>query len=110
MTSRVTYRYDDAGRVIEAVVEQDPAFTSADADEALALYEVDGERCSGCGQVRAEAWDPRGEREGWWVAEARVCHACAEIERDAAARRESGVPPATQAATRYVVGRKGGGG
>jgi hypothetical protein len=91
---------------VEAVTVEEPMFLPSDVDEALALVEFEAGVCKGCGQSTFESWDPRGERHGWWTVEAIVCHACAEKERLAAANRESGVAPAVQAATRYVVGRR----
>jgi hypothetical protein len=59
-----------------------PLWTQADTDLALALTELEADRCPGCQHPRSESMDPAHEFD--WVADPVRCHACAA--RDRAAR------------------------
>jgi hypothetical protein len=54
---------------------------------AIALTELDSERCSGCGQSRLESMDK--DSEFLWRAEPIRCHSCATRERAARANNGS---------------------
>ncbi len=49
-------------------------WTARDRGLAEALLAYEAEECSGCGQPRHTAWDPR--TEGEWEAERHICEAC----------------------------------
>jgi hypothetical protein len=63
------------------VAPGDPLWEQDDTDLALALTQIEAERCD-CGHSRAESMDPVHEFD--WRAEFVRCHACAA--RDRAAR------------------------
>lgn len=54
----VTYRYDDAGRLVEAVTETEPEWSDEDRAWAAALDLVEARSCPSCGGPRSEC---RGE-------------------------------------------------
>lgn len=59
-----------------------PEWTQTDTDLAVALVEIDGERCD-CGHSRVESMDAANEFA--YHAEPIRCHACATQERAARA-------------------------
>lgn len=64
----------------------EPLWQQDDTDLAVALTDIEEDRCSGCGHPRSVSMDPAHEFH--WRAERLVCHACAA--RDRAARRDDG--------------------
>ena len=87
------------GRVVE---QGEPLWTQEDTDLALALVEIEAERCE-CGHSRVESMDP--DHKFGWVAEAIRCHACAA--RDRAARSKG--KDWDDAGIRWVTKRRTGG-
>lgn len=67
------------GRIVR---EGEPQWTQDDTDMALALLELEAEKCPGCGHSKVDTFDP--ENEFGFVAEAVRCHACATRDREAA--------------------------
>lgn len=71
------------------VAPGEPAWLQVDTDLALALTDLEAERCD-CGHSRLESMDPANEFA--YRAEPIRCHACAA--RDRAARVDDGMDPA----------------
>lgn len=59
----------------------EPLFTDEDIDEILDYLALEDERCGGCGQAKAESFNPA--TEGRWRATPLRCHACTSKERAA---------------------------
>ncbi|PJN24065.1 hypothetical protein [Kitasatospora sp. CB02891] len=68
------------GRPIPA--SGDPLWLDDDRAWALALLQVEGEACRGCGQSVADSTDPALEE--MWRADVIRCHACAAAGREMA--------------------------
>jgi hypothetical protein len=58
-------------------------WTFADRALAVASMLADELRCPGCGQLKAESWNP--DSAGWYEAHEATCQGCDALER----RRES---------------------
>jgi hypothetical protein len=88
-----------AGRVVLA---GQPLWLQEDTDLAVALTEIEAERCE-CGHSRTESMDPAHEFD--WQAEAVRCHACAARER--AARSAARDDAWDESGIRWVTTRRG---
>lgn len=87
-----------AGRVVRP---GEPAWTQQDTDLAIAITEIEAERCDGCGHPVGESMDP--DTEFGWKADALRCHACAARDRKARGMGES----FDDSGIRWLVTRKG---
>ena len=67
--------------VLRGRVDDPLTWTQEDTDLAVALAEIEAERCSGCGHPVTDTMDPDLEFE--WEAEALRCHSCAARDRAA---------------------------
>lgn len=65
-----------------------PLWTQVDTDLAVALAEIDADRCPGCGHQRTESMDP--DHEYAFAADPLRCHACATRERTAKGNVDAG--------------------
>jgi hypothetical protein len=87
LTSRTLYRYDDEGRLVEAVTVRESPWTEEDVSLALAWQAEQRLLCPGCGQPRDESVGKHAFEA--YTATARTCHACAELDHaESKARRE----------------------
>lgn len=72
------------GRV---VLPGQPLWTKEDTDLAVALTEIEADRCGGCGQPRSESMDPANEYA--YRADPLRCFSCAARERESRSRGEN---------------------
>lgn len=91
------------GRIVDP---GEPLWTQEDTDLAVALTEIEGERCPGCGHSRVESMNPDNEFD--FVATPAKCHACAT--RDRAARRAGSSDSWDDAGINWMTTRRDDGG
>lgn len=93
-TSKTVYRYDDDGRLVEAVTTHDAEWLPEDVEGLRLLDAYEQSVCDGCGQPLAESLDPAHRRE--YSVRIVPCNGCESkqlmLDDWARSQRDAGMP------------------